>query len=90
LAVVVFSIVDSISYTKSKYWTKLIKQNSPNAAIFIVSNKCDLLITDEGCITDDLVANDYADAFYVKTSALTGQGIKELFERINVFADCDI
>ncbi len=65
------------------YWAKVLKKQAPPHAIkFLVSARCDVspITVDRSQINDRLV--QYGLHEYFKTSAKTGEGVEQLFQRL--------
>ena len=81
--VLVYDVTDEASYEKIKDWMDQILSNTQRDEIGLVllGNKCDV---EPRVVTEDL-GNKMAEELktsYFETSALTGQGIKEAFEKL--------
>jgi small GTP-binding protein len=81
-ALLVFDVTDRESFTSLGHWHDTLSEVvPPSTVVYVVGNKQDL---DEHVI-DDGQAKQFADAHnaqYHKVSAITGQGIDELFEAV--------
>lgn len=81
--VLVFDIADQKSFDEVTLWLNMFRQLAdPNAYIILVGNKADL---EEQRQVQSTQAQDFAkeNLFeYVETSSVTGQNIKETFEKI--------
>jgi small GTP-binding protein len=81
-ALIVFDITNSISFQHLGEWLKSFRNVCADAAIvIIVGNKADLpdrVIQPE----EAKIWAKASDAFYVETSAKTGQGVKILFDQL--------
>ncbi|KAF8378808.1 hypothetical protein HHK36_030157 [Tetracentron sinense] len=81
VAVVVYDITSSESFSKAQYWVKeLQKHGSPDIVLALVGNKADLEEKREVPIQDGM---DYAEKngmFFIETSAKTADNINQLFE----------
>lgn len=80
-AIVVFDLSDQNSFDDLPKWIHDLRENAPDSVqLFLVGNKKDLI--HDRKITRD-TAQRFADsnnfAFYREVSALTGEGVKELF-----------
>ena len=81
--VLVYDVTDESSYEKIRDWMDPILSNTQQEEIGLVllGNKCDM---DPRTVTEDM-GNKLAEELkisYFETSALTGQGIKEAFEKL--------
>eukprot|EP01006_Ploeotia_vitrea_P024049 TRINITY_DN56764_c0_g1_i1.p1 TRINITY_DN56764_c0_g1~~TRINITY_DN56764_c0_g1_i1.p1 ORF type:complete len:256 (+),score=11.26 TRINITY_DN56764_c0_g1_i1:84-770(+) len=79
----VFDITKKHSFEEAQEWVHEIKKSAPEDVIIaLAGNKCDL--EEEREVQQD-EADDFSNelgAFYMETSAKTGQGIFELFESL--------
>ena len=64
------------------YWAKALKKHAPNARKFLVSARCDVspVTVDRPTINRALATHGLDEHF--KTSAKTGEGVKEVFQRL--------
>ncbi len=64
------------------YWAKALKKHAPNARKFLVSARCDVspLTVDRPTINRTLAAHRLDEHF--KTSAMTGEGVDQVFQRL--------
>ena len=85
--VVVFSIVDLLSYYKVPMWIQSARESSPNATLILVGNKVDAIDNSSDIITDTAVEIDYPKYKYIKTSARSGEGTDLLLDHIKFLAD---
>ena len=81
--VLVYDVTDEASFEKIRDWMDQISSNTQRDEIGLVllGNKCDM---DPRVVTEDM-GNKMAEDLkisYFETSALTGQGIKEAFEKL--------
>ena len=81
--VLVYDVTDEASFEKIRDWMDQISSNTQHDEIGLVllGNKCDM---DPRVVTEDM-GNKMAEDLkisYFETSALTGQGIKEAFEKL--------
>ena len=81
--VLVYDVTDEASYDKIKDWMEQITSNTHQDEIGLVllGNKCDM---EPRNVTEEM-GNKMAEELkinYFETSALTGQGIKEAFEKL--------
>ena len=81
--VLVYDVTNKISYEKIRDWADQILSNTQQEEISLVllGNKCDM---EPRTVTEDM-GNELAQELkisYFETSALTGQGIKEAFEKL--------
>ena len=84
IAILVYDITKKASFEEMKnYWFEQIKKvNGEDAIIGIAGNKCDLYDKEEVAESD---AKDFADkneCVFKLTSALSGLGVKELFQEL--------
>ncbi|OHT13927.1 GTP-binding protein ypt5 [Tritrichomonas foetus] len=80
-AVIVFDLTNPQSLTILQSWHQQVKEEAPeNCKIVFVGNKLDLQATVDRDSIGKYAADQGVDVFYV--SALSGQGINELFEYI--------
>ena len=80
LAIIVYSVVDQISFDEVNEWYKQIKLNtSADCKIFLIANKIDLpdrkITTEQG----KKYKNDFQFDLFMETSAKSGFNSKELF-----------
>lgn len=79
-ALVVYSITDDSSFQEVDYWFRSIKKNNGStASLYLIGNKSDL--ESDRSVTEDQgreKAKKYKAEFF-ETSALTGDGVEELF-----------
>ena len=80
LAIIVYSVVDQVSFDDVNEWYKQIKLNtSQDCKIFLIANKVDLperkITTEQGNKTK----NDFQFDLFMETSAKSGFNSKELF-----------
>ena len=80
LAIIVYSVVDQISFDEVNEWYKQIKLNtSADCKIFLIANKVDLperkITTEQG----KKYKNDFQFDLFMETSAKSGFNSKELF-----------
>ncbi|KAH0787589.1 ras-related protein RABB1b [Histomonas meleagridis] len=79
-AIIVYDITDSTTFDKVDSWIEDVRNLSPaNCHIVLVGNKSDL--NDKRAVQKDK-AQEYANSKginYYETSALTGEGVEELF-----------
>ena len=81
-AICVFDVTNEESFRRVNTWIKDLKLHAdPNVVICFAGNKCDQPATFDLSQCDALV-KDLGGAFY-KTSALTGEGVQEIFEHIS-------
>ena len=78
--IVVFSIVDCVSYQKVSTWISAANRSSPDSIIILVGNKTDCIDDSEDLIEDIAVATDYPEYTYIQTSAKSGHGTAELLD----------
>ena len=81
--VLIYDVTDEISYEKIRDWAEQILSNTQQEKISMVllGNKCDM---ESRTVTEDM-GNKLSEELkicYFETSALTGQGIKEAFEKL--------
>lgn len=64
------------------YWVKALKKHAPNARKFLVSARCDVspVTVDRPTINQTLATHGLHE--YFKTSAKTGEGVEEVFQRL--------
>ena len=83
VAVIVFDLTNKASFTNCDKWVEDVKNERGNdAVVVIVGNKIDK--TEERAVTAE-EAQEKAknfDAFYIETSAKTGDNVKTLFKQI--------
>ena len=81
--IIVYDCTDEKTFSNIKHWINSIKEHAPIDVVkIIVGNKCDL---DSQREVPLLVAQDFAKSNGLKhfeTSALTGQGVQEIFEYV--------
>jgi small GTP-binding protein len=82
VAVLVFSVIDAISFSEIKAWHTSVTEVVPFVSVILVGNKCD-------CKEARIITTEQADdtardihACYCETSAKEGTGIQDLFDLI--------
>lgn len=78
IAVLVFDVSLKKSIQSLDYYVNLLKENEPDCFIAVVGNKIDLkreISREEG----ENYTRSIGSNFYMETSALTGEGVQELF-----------
>ena len=81
--VIVYDITNKDSFNSLNHWLKDAKQNVPEETIFVIcGNKIDL--KEKRVVTNEEIDNyiQKNNLIYVECSALSGEGIKELFNLI--------
>jgi Ras-related protein Rab-6A len=81
--VIVYDITNKDSFNSLNRWLKDAKQNAPEETIFVIcGNKIDL--KEKRVVTNEEIDNyiQKNNLIYVECSALSGEGIKELFNLI--------
>lgn len=81
--ILVFDVNDELTFTNLPRWYEILEEANSLDCIFIVGNKIDLPSENRQVNIDE--ASDYAakiNAKYNEVSALTGNGIDELFQQI--------
>ena len=84
-AVVVYDITSPASFEKARFWVKeLQKHASPNINIVLVGNKKDLAETRREVSREDAqkFANENGMAMECEASALSGEGVVEIFKSV--------
>lgn len=82
MALVVFAVNEQSSLAGAREWIKGIREQQPTAVVMLVGNKTDL---DNERVVSQEAAAELAEEFglkYMETSALRGDGIKEVFEEL--------
>ena len=82
MALVVFAVNEQSSLVGAREWIKGIREQQPTAVVMLVGNKNDL---DNERVVSQEAAAELAEEFglkYMETSALRGDGIKEVFEEL--------
>jgi small GTP-binding protein len=89
LAIVMFSVDLQPSFTDVDWWIHSIKDECPEALIVLVGNK-----VDKGRVIESEAGEAKAREYgidYHETSALTGQGVTEVFEAIvSLYLDAEL
>ncbi|KAH0790569.1 ras protein [Histomonas meleagridis] len=81
--VIVFSIRERYTFDRIKDFYGEITKVVNNPTIFLCANKCDLTVGNEVTHEEGIkMAQEIHAVEYIKTSALTGEGVDELFEKI--------
>lgn len=86
IAIVVFSIDDHEAYNNLQYWSNTLDDYCPEVLKILVCNKIDL----EKKISDEelrMAESIFGVNYLVRTSALTGEGIQDIFD---IIANSDI
>jgi small GTP-binding protein len=83
-AALVFDVTEMDSLRNLKRWRDEVLEALPKQPFLVVGNKVDL----ERSVSSELgrKAATYFDAPYVETSALTGEGVSDLFETLAILA----
>jgi small GTP-binding protein len=82
IALVVFDLTVATTFDAVWLWVAHVRENAPDCQIYLIGNKSDLR---DRAITIDhaqALANEIGAVEYVETSAATGAGISDLFERL--------
>lgn len=81
IGIVVFSLIDETSFEAVPSWVERVREGEEDAIICIVGNKLDLAVGEARRVRqEDAEALATAlGATYTETSALTGEGVDELF-----------
>jgi Ras-related protein Rab-5C len=84
IGIVVFSLIDESSFEAVPSWVERVRERADEAIICIVGNKLDLAVGDDRAIqqADAEALAAALGASYTETSALTGEGIDELFSTL--------
>lgn len=83
IAILVFDVSVKKTIESLDYYVDILHENEPDCFIAIVGNKIDLhgrrvISQQEG----QMYANSIGSNFYMETSALTGEGVRELFSSL--------
>lgn len=82
IIIVGFDLTKSESYNDCDDWIRIVRNHAPSAVIFAVGTKADLV--EERAVTAEEARNHFSamepPVPYRETSALTGEGVNELFE----------
>ena len=83
IAILVFDVTLKNTIKSLDYYVNILHENEPNCFIAIVGNKIDLqkdrvISREEG----EMYAKSVGSSFYMETSALTGEGVEELFSSL--------
>jgi small GTP-binding protein len=83
IAILVFSLEDVNSFNDLPGWVHDLQVEAPNCELYLVGSKSDLVqsrvITQQ---QGESKAAEIGAIFYIETSAVTGEGVSELFSRI--------
>jgi GTPase SAR1 family protein len=81
-AILVFSLTDQKSFNSLNEWVDLLHRAEPDCEIALVGNKADLpgsrVVQFQ---SGDAKSSEIGAIFYIETSAVTGQGVTEIFEK---------
>jgi small GTP-binding protein len=81
--ILVFDVTNANSFRRLSEWIAELEAKPGPVRLFLVGNKCDL---SEYRAVDDRTARAWADehgaAAYTETSALSGNGVTELFQKV--------
>lgn len=85
-AVICFDLTNAASFEKLKFWCEEVRVHEPDCLIFICGTKCDLVVNDFGkrAVDPDTVEQfvKELDTEFFETSAITGEGLENVFNRI--------
>lgn len=81
-AICVFDVTNEESFNRIVSWLRDLRAHAdPNIVICLAGNKCDKQPRFNLSACEELAAS--LDATFVKTSALTGEGVDEIFETLS-------
>jgi small GTP-binding protein len=80
IALVVFSLIEPSSLDGARRWIDDVKSATPSVVIILAGNKSDLVPGPVECGKDAVALAERYGIEYVETSALTGSGIRALFQ----------
>jgi small GTP-binding protein len=81
-AIVVYSVTSPESFAEVDSWVETFFQHTGSRTIFLVGNKVDLEDQRQVSMSEGRGKTVRMSAFFVEVSALTGEGIEELFAKI--------
>ena len=81
-AICVFDVTNEESFNRIVSWLRDLKAHAdPNIVICLAGNKCDKPAKFNLSSCEDLAKS--MDATFIKTSAMTGEGVDEVFETLS-------
>lgn len=87
IVVLVYAVNDPRSYEELVHYREMQSQYAARAVVIVIANKVDLLEDNCHLVTPETVKNDYPGAIIIPTSAMTGEGIDDLRDKLLTLAD---
>jgi small GTP-binding protein len=81
-ALIVFDVSTQLSFQALAEWARVLRESAPLCRFGIIGNKADLPNHEVSYEDGDARAKDLGAAYYLETSALTGQNVSAAFQKI--------